>query len=125
MATLTLDRVWINLMATGEAVAAYSADRDRKMSVDGEMRTYGAGRRRSVTKAGRVNVMAFKLLNLSSLEVVQLERWLGLEVMYRDWRGQRFVGAYYGIDFTERGDNKDRYHVGLTLHEETWTEGVA
>ena len=124
MSTLILDRVWINRLDTGEAVAAKSWDRSRDMSVEGDVRTYGAGRRRSVTQVGRRNVMAFTLRRLSTLQVVRLEGWLGEAVMYRDYRSQRFVGAYYGLDFKEYSVEPDFYDIGITLHEVTWREGV-
>ena len=124
MSTLILDRVWINRLDTGEAVSAKSWDRARDMSVEGDVRTYGAGRRRSVMQVGRRNVMAFTLRRLSTLQVVRLEGWLGEAVMYRDYRGQRFVGAYYGLDFKEYIVEPDVYDIGITLHEVTWREGV-
>lgn len=123
MATLQLDRVWLNLMSTGDALSAYSNGRTRNMAVDGEVRTYGGGRRRSVTAVGRGNSMAFTLVNLQVLEMVTLENWLGLEVMYRDFRGQRFVGAYFSLEYREHKD-PGRWDIGLTLNEVSWAEGV-
>lgn len=123
MATLVLDRVWINLVATGQSMNAYSKDRGRQMAVDGEVRTYGGGRRRAVIAVGRLNTVPFTLVQLSELQVVNLEEWMGLLVMFRDHRGQRFVGTYFGMDFKERKP-KDRWDIGLTLHEVTWVEGV-
>lgn len=123
MATLQLDRVWINLMATGDALSAYSTDRGRNMALDGEVRTYGGGRRRSVTAVGRGNTMAFTLVYLQELQVVTLENWMGLEVMYRDFRGQRFVGAYFALGYKEHKE-PTRWDISLTLNEVSWTEGV-
>ena len=121
MATLQLDRVWVNRMDTGEAVSAYSSGRGRQVAVEGEVRTFAGGRQRSITSAGRRGSMAFTLVYLTSAQVAQLESWVGLEVMYRDHRGQRFVGVFFELDSKEYKE-PDRYDIGLTLQEVTWDE---
>lgn len=123
MATLPLNKVWLNLMATGEAVSAPSNGRARAMSVEGEVRTYGGGRRRSISSVGRRNLMPFTLLRLTALQVVTLENWLGRDVMYRDYRGQRIVGCYFELGFREYKD-PNRYDITITLNEVTWVEGA-
>ncbi|MFJ8690275.1 hypothetical protein [Micromonospora wenchangensis] len=123
MATLHLKAVWINLMSSGEYVAAPSADRKRDLSAEGEVRTYGAGRRRAITSIGRRNTMAFTLRRLTSAQVQRLEQWIGLEVMYRDYRGQRFVGVYFELSYREYKTEVDRYDISLTLTETTWVDG--
>jgi hypothetical protein len=124
MAMLILDRVWINLMGTGEALAAFSADRQPKASVQGEVRTYGGGRRRSVTQVGVTDTIAFVLRRMTTAQRDQLREWLGQEVMYRDYRGQRAVGVLFDLDVREYKAERDLYDVGTTLHHVTWVEGA-
>ncbi|MFD6565396.1 hypothetical protein [Micromonospora profundi] len=116
--------MWLNLLTSGEAVAAPSAARKRDTGVEGEVRTYGAGRQRSITTAGRRTTMAFTLRRVTTAQTARLEEWIGQPVMYRDYRGQRYVGAYYGLDVTEYKNEPDLYDVALTLHEVTWVEGA-
>ncbi len=126
MATLVLRAVWLNLMASGEAVAAPSSfpSRKRDTTMEGGVRTYGGGRRRSITTVGRATTMAFTLRRVTTAQMARLEEWIGQDVMYRDYRGQRFVGVYYGLDVTEYKAEIDLYDVGITLNEVTWVEGA-
>lgn len=124
MATLNLDRVWINLMGTGEPVAAFSADRERRVSVQGENRTYGGGRRRSISQVGLTDVITFTLRRVTTAQRDQLEEWLGREVMYRDYRGQRAVGTLYDLDIREYKAERDLYDIATTVHVVTWVEGA-
>ncbi|PZG17808.1 hypothetical protein C1I95_14760 [Micromonospora craterilacus] len=123
MAVLILDRVWINLMADGEAISAFSAERGRTVAVQGETRTYGGGRRRAITQQGHTETRPFTLRRVTTAQVETLRRWLGQEVMWRDYRGQRAVGVLFDLDVHEWKTEIDLYDVTTTLQEVTWTEG--
>lgn len=124
MATLILTKAFITNMATGESVSA-QCGRDRSQTVDqtGEVRTYGGGRRRSITQAGRDITLGVSLRYVSAADATILEGWIGEEVMYRDDRGRRFAAVYFGLDYKEHIDDKARYDIGLTLRGVTWAEG--
>ncbi|MFC0504216.1 hypothetical protein [Micromonospora costi] len=124
MAVINLDRVWINLMSTGEAVAAFSADRARRVSVQGENRTYGGGRRRAITQEGHTDVITFTLRRVTTAQRDQLRDWLGRDVMYRDYRGQRIVGTLFDLDIREYKAERDLYDLATTLNGVTWVEGA-
>ncbi|WBB94177.1 hypothetical protein [Verrucosispora sp. WMMC514] len=124
MAAITLNRVWINLVASGEAIAAYSADRGRSAAVQGETRTYGGGRRRAVTQQGHTDTTTFTLRRITTAQRDRLRDWLGQQIMWRDYRGQLAVGVLFDIEVREYKTEIDLYDVTTTLHEVTWAEGA-
>ncbi|MCX5066667.1 hypothetical protein OOJ91_12335 [Micromonospora lupini] len=124
MATLNLTRVWINLMSTGEPVAAFSTDRARRKSVQGENRTYGGGRRRSISQVGVTDIITVTLRRVTTAQRDLLEQWLGREVMYRDYRGQRAVGVLFDLDIREYKAERDLYDVATAVQVVTWVEGA-
>lgn len=123
MTTLTLTKLWINRMDTGEAFSAYSSERSRAHSVEGEVRTYAGGRQRAVYVAGERGEFPFKLINLTAAEVEIVRGWTGLTVQIRDHRGQRFFGAYFEVA-VEEVKAPVVYNVQATLRVLTVTEGV-
>jgi hypothetical protein len=125
MATLTLDRSWLNRLDTGEAISGYSdPDRQRRRGVEGEARRYAGGRIRSFSRAGLGGTFtfAFRLQTLATVE--KLETWVApVTVQYRDHRGQRFFGVFYEVPPVERKEI-GWYDIPLTLHILTIAEGV-
>lgn len=125
MATLILPTVFINHMASGAFVAANAApDRGRSVGVEGAVRTYGNGRRRAVSQAGKSENLAVRLVLLPASQVAMLEAWVGEHVMYRDDRGRRIVGIYRGFDEREYVADKQRYALAFTLEGVSWEEAV-
>lgn len=125
MATLILDKLWVNLLATGQAVSAYSArDREEAYTVPGETRTYAGGRRRSVTSAGQLGRYKFVLRQLTRTDVETLRGWCGQTVQIRDNKGRRFFAVYYGIDIAEWKDLSAFYDVSLSADAVTIDEAV-
>lgn len=125
MAALTLTKAFINNMLTGEAVSA-QCGRDRSQAIDqaGDVRTYGSGRRRSITQAGRAVTFAVSLRYITAADAATLEGWIGEEVLYRDDRGRSYVVVYFGLDYKEHVDDKARYDIGLSLHAITSPEAA-
>jgi hypothetical protein len=125
MATLQLDRVWVNHLPDGAAVAAYSAvERTRSYSQAGEVRTYAGGRQRSITSAGTAGTFGFTLRLLTSASIDTLVSWIGQTVQVRDARGQRFFGVFYAVEVTEQRDAPTLYDVALTVNVVDQVEGV-
>jgi len=125
MATLTLDRVWINRLDSGEAISAQSAPgRARSSSKDGEVRTYAGGRQRSITQAGVRGRFEVTLVQVTFADLARLESWMGVPVQLRDHRGQWFTGVFFEVPAVEHRDNRDRYDVPLSLRTITTPEGV-
>lgn len=102
MATLTLDKVWINHLPDGAAVSANSAiGRTLSHEIDGEVRTYAGGRRRAVATVGRMTTFEFVLRSVTTTTIDTLQSWLGETVQVRDARGQLYVGVFFSIDVAE------------------------
>lgn len=123
MAVLTLTKAFINNLETGDAISA-QCGRDRVLGLEraGEVRAYGGGRRRSVTQAGRRASLPVSLRYVPAADAAVLEGWIGDGVLYRDDRGRRLACVYFALDYKEYLADKDRYDIGLTLTEITWTE---
>lgn len=124
MATLTLGKGFVNLVATGQAVSGYmDPDRGEDYEVPGEVRTYAGGRRRSITAAGEAGTYRPVFRNVPRTTVETLRTWQGQLVQVRDNVGRRFVGVYHGVTPTEiRGAGT--WDVGFTLTVVTAPEGV-
>lgn len=123
MATITLRQVWINLMSTGQAVHAYSSDRGRGRSIDGEVRKYASGRMRPVVSEGVHGQVAFKLRDVSGQDVTTLESWFGEPVCIRDYRGRVYFCVFFSLTEVER-KTRDLYDIDISAQEITYQLGV-
>jgi hypothetical protein len=123
MSTLTLGKIWINRLDTGEAVSAQSADRAQDYEMAGEVRTFAGGRQRAFGRVGEVGQFAFTLRVVSLATIVVLRSWEGIAVQVRDHRGQRFFGTYFGVKV---GEHKGTalYDVAIALHVVSVAEGA-
>jgi hypothetical protein len=122
MAKLELRQVWINLLSTGAAVHAYSSDRGRGTSVDGEVRKFAGGRLRGISSEGQRGQFTFKLRDVTNDDIETLKSWYGRPVIVRDHRGRRYFGLYFSVDENER-KAIDLWDVTLTVQEITYVEG--
>lgn len=123
MAKLQLRQVWINLLSTGAAVHAYSSDRGRETSVDGEVRKYAGGRLRAISSVGTRGSFAFKLRDVTDNDIEVLKTWYGKPVVVRDHRGRRYFGVFFAVNESERKDTT-LWDASINLQEITYIEGV-
>lgn len=125
MATLTLTKIFINLLSTGAAVSAYSGDeRERGHDMAGEVRGYAGGRQRSITTYGERGRFSFTLIEVPDADIVTLRSWIGQGVQVRDHRGQTFYGVYHGLELAEVKALPGHYHVAIALRTITYNEAV-
>lgn len=124
MATLTLNRVWINLLPVGEAVSAVSADRTRGYESKGEVRTYGGGRQRAITSEGLTASFGFTLRLVSWTQIQTLVTWIGRTVLVRDSRGTSYTAVFTSVTPVEIPRNPTRFDVQLAVRQVTADEGV-
>lgn len=97
MAILVLTKVFINLLATGEYVAAQSTGRSQAYSMDGEVQTFAGGRQRFIGKEGEKGQFTVTLRRLTLVQIGTLRSWQGLAVQFRDRRGQLLNGVFSGV----------------------------
>ncbi|MGW3608936.1 hypothetical protein ACWD6N_03455 [Micromonospora sp. NPDC005163] len=124
MASVSLTRMWVNRVDSGEAVSAYSIDRSRTHGIAGEVRAYAGGRQRSIAVEGERGEWSFTLRRLTLADIDTLRAWEGVLVQVRDHRGQREFGVIYDVPQVEYVHDAARYDVGLTLRMVTAAEGV-
>jgi hypothetical protein len=101
MASLILTKMFINFVATGEAVSGDAAPgRSEDYKVNGRVGTYGAGRQRAIATLGEAGTFTFQLRYVSRSTVDTLHLWIQQLVQVRDARGRLFYGVYFqaGID---------------------------
>lgn len=124
MATLVLRKLFVNLVATGEAVSAQSAPgREPTNSADGETRTYAGGRRRSIAREGVKGTYSFTLRLIPRADVDTLTSWMGHLVQVRDDRGRRFYGTFFDVVEVERRGTA-LFDVPIVLQVVTHDEGA-
>lgn len=124
MATLTLTKVFINRLDTGQAVSAQSdISRAREHSIAGSVRTYAGGRQRAVQQVGERGSFDVRLRMVSLSTVDLLRTWQGIPVQVRDARGQRFFGVYFKVPVVELRATGE-YDVPLSVQLLTLVEGV-
>ncbi|MGW5556846.1 hypothetical protein ACWER9_06440 [Micromonospora sp. NPDC003944] len=129
MAMLLLDRVWINRLDTGEAIAAGSMDRSQQYEQDGEVTTFAGGRQRAIAIEGERGTFGVTLRKLSLATVEKLREWKGIAVLVRDHRGQQWTGVFFVVTPSEPpvapGPTAGYwYDVALTVRTITASEGV-
>lgn len=123
MAVLPLTKLWINLLATGEALSAPTADRGLSVEVGGEVRTYAGGRQRYVGRDGVQSEFTVTLRKLTLSQVATLQAWAGSAVQLRDHRGQIFTAVYSGVQVAEY-KTPLYYDAAITARTITVTDGV-
>lgn len=123
MPTLTLDRTWVNLLTTGEAVSAYTGrGRSRQAETEGSVQRLAGGRFRSVSTVGVRRTQTFMLRDVSASQLETLEQWVSQTVIVRDNRGRKMYGVYYQVGYAD-GMNPSYYDVQLDVTEVTYQEG--
>jgi len=125
MATLVLDRVWMNLVASGVAVAAQSdPDRTREYNDEGEIRIYGEGRARVISSVGERGFFSFEFEGVTEDQITTLRAWKKQLVQVRDHMGRRFYGSYFSVAVGEYRGELDLYTAAISLQFATYTEGA-
>lgn len=125
MAALTLNKVWLNRLDTGEAVSSTSlrSGRGQKWTNTVEARRYAGGRIRAVSVAGEMGEVTFPLSPVTGATVATLRSWKGVTVQYRDHRGQKFFGVFADVDVSEYLP-ATMYIAAITLMVLTTTQEV-
>ncbi len=124
MVAITLDRTFVNLVATGATIQAYTGrGRSRSYKTDGAVQAFAGGRYRSIALEGTAGQQTFMLRDVSNADIETLKLWIGETVLVRDNRGRRMFGTYYEVGYNDRIlDNY--YDVALNISEVTYAEGV-
>lgn len=126
MTVLVLDKLWINRLDTGEAIAAIShpSDRSQQHSRQVTTREYASGRVRAISTGVAVRGdLTWRLVTVSQLTKDTLVSWCGIAVQVRDYRGQRFFGTFDRVDVAEY-EQPGLYTAGFSLATITVVEGV-
>lgn len=124
MATLYLDKVWINLLDTGQYVTSFSSrDKSITRSMKGEVRQYANGRQRAVSSKGIKGTFPVVLIDVTLTQIEKLESWMGQTVVFRDTRGRRFFGTLFEVTQQDKA-HPQYYDVSITLNEVTYIEGT-
>lgn len=124
MATITLDRTFVNLIATGAVVKAYTGrGRSRSYKTDGAVQAFAGGRYRSIALEGTAGQQTFMLRDVSTTDIETLKTWIGETVLVRDNRGRRMFGTYYDVSFSDRMLD-GYYDVTLNVFEVSYAEGT-
>lgn len=124
MTVLALDKLWLNLLTTGEGISGPSnRGKTQSFATEGRIAKGASGRLRSITVAGETGEFPYEYVVVSLATVAKLRTWQGQAVLARDIRGQRWFGAFYGVGVSEYM-RTDLYAVSFTLNMITVTEGV-
>lgn len=124
MPALTLTRLWVNLMSTGEGISGASNRKKQwTVDVDVNVRTYANGRRRAISSPGIRREIPYTMLAVALPTRDYLESWLGRNVQVRDTRGQKWFGVFGGLSVLEHMP-PTLYDVSFTLQTTTTSEGV-
>ena len=124
MPTLTLDRTFVNLVSTGDYVAAYTGrGRSRSYRQDGGVEGFAGGRQRSISVEGLAGSQTFMLRDVTDDDIETLKDWVGETVLVRDNRGRRMFGAYFNVEYADRM-TPGLYDVTLVVNEVSYEEGL-
>jgi hypothetical protein len=122
---LILDKLWINRLDSGEAIAAISSPTDRSQQHNTQLvvREYANGRRRAIATGASSAQLGWRLVAIDQATKDKLVSWKGAAVQVRDYRGQKFFGVFADVDVSEY-EQPDMYTAGFTLQSVTVVEGV-
>lgn len=129
MTSVQLTRTWITNVVTREMLGLFTApDRPQSYTAAGEVRVYGGGRMRGITKAGMSHTWKFELQEMTLAQVATLTGWVddGVTVLVRDHRGQSMYGTFFQVDVTEQPAQTPTgayYAAAITLQSVTVVEG--
>jgi hypothetical protein len=120
---LALNRLWLNLVATGEGVSGTSNRRKtQEFGVGGQIVKGANGRLRGTSVAGETGEFPYTYMLASAAVRDKLRGWQGQLVLARDHRGQKWYGMYFGLNVTEYMP-ADLCQVSFTLQMVTYVEG--
>lgn len=126
MASITLDRVWLNLASdpSQSLVLLTTGDWSFLDTIVGEVRSYAAGRERLITTPTRKRGVKVSVA-VKPEQYAILNAWAGQVILYRDEHGSRLWSVYletpwkslvtYGTDWRQ---------VDLTIEAVTYNEAV-
>ena len=100
--TLSLTKLWINLLSSGAAVSAYSNDRSGAFTNIGEVKQMAGGRQRGISVVGEAGVYQFTLVDVPIADVDTLRLWKGQTVQVRQQPGPA-VPRYLLLRAAQRG----------------------
>lgn len=124
MTTLTLTKLFVNLVASGASVSAQSNGRGEEYSNTGEVKQLAGERLRSVTVAGERGQYSFTMIDVPAADVATLRTWKGQLVQVRDDRGRAFFGTFFDVRPVDVRDRKTSYDVSIVLRVVTAPTGV-
>jgi hypothetical protein len=125
MATLLLNKTWVNLFTTGDSVTAWrSGDDVDTQTAAGEVRTYAGGRQRAITAEGVQVGWTFTLVGVTTAGTDLLRSWLGQTIVVRDNRGRRIFGVLFECPRRPWKEQLDMYDVDMSVRGVDATEEV-
>lgn len=124
MASVTLDRIWIQDPAVPDAGLPLlrKGGRTFERDISGEVRRYATGILRSVSTVG----YAFGAEFTASVNREELERlftFQGKTILYRDGLGHKVFGVFYRVPYVPSNDGQE-YTVNLKIKAVTYFENV-
>lgn len=126
MASILLDRVWITLASdTSKSLSILRTDgQSFGDGLNGEIRSYAAGRERLITtRTRKVGVQVG--LAMKPVDYAVLNDWAGKLILYRDEHGTKMWGAYLGAPWKPLlAFGTDWRQVDLTIGRVTYSEVV-
>lgn len=127
MATLTIDRIWINLAVSGadDYVKGLrdASESDSRSSV-GRIVQYTGGRQRGITQKGVATGWSFTLRGVTAADTDKLASWIGQTVLVRDNRGRKVWGFYLAVPRVPWKEQLDLYDVSLSVLGVDYEEGA-
>ena len=126
MTSVTLTKLWINRVDTGEAISANSdRGKEQAFSTEHGPRRYASGRMRNIGTKGESGSLPYTLIRVSLTTKELLREWArdAILVQVRDNRGQKWFGTFAGVDVLEEFE-ASWYDVRVVLRTVTHVEGV-
>jgi hypothetical protein len=120
--TLNLQALHINDATTpADNVALWLGEETEQLDTGAEVRRYGGGRRRSITRPGTERTVSFEVAHLARATLRDLRDKIGRHVLVRTPRGAKVWGIIGGLSATEstnRNEVSVSFEVVQTTHQE-------
>lgn len=124
MASVVLDRVWLNDAADlSDSLSFQSSNRGDRERVGGSVRAYANGRQRLVSTATTTLTLPLVAVAVSWADVEWLREHAGRLLLLRDKPGRRVWGTYFSVDVDDRA-RQESHNVQIEFQRLSFDEAV-
>lgn len=125
MASIVLDRAWVNLASSPAlSVSFFTTGRGDTRQTLGSVRPYANGRLRAISRSVSQQSLTVTGRLLTPAQLVTLDGWRGQVVLFRDVWGRKLYGTFFNLTVVDYAAPNTFQDVTFTLDQVSYTEAL-